>query len=187
MKLVFLGAPGVGKGTQAKLFATKAHLAHISTGEMLRDAAASGTELGRKAKSIMEQGQLVPDDVMVDVIRERISKPDCKDGYILDGFPRTVEQAVALDKMLRARGEKLSDVVLFEVSDGDLKQRLENRRGEEARADDSLTVQKKRIEVYLEKTKPLIEYYEPTSLLRHVDASGSIEEVAAKLERVLRR
>lgn len=180
-RLVLIGPPGAGKGTQAKILCEKLGIAHVSTGDMLRRAAEEGTELGLKAKGIMNAGQLIPDELMVSVIRERVGKPDCEKGYILDGFPRTVPQAEALKKMLAEEDAALSGVILFDVSDADIKARLSNRRSAESRADDSVEVQEKRLKVYREQTEPLIEYYRGLRLLSSVDGTGSIEEVSARL------
>ena len=177
-RLIFLGAPGAGKGTQAKLLSDDKSLAHISTGEMLRAAVAEGSELGQKVASIMESGQLVPDEMIVEIIGERIQKPDCQNGYVLDGFPRTVPQAEALAAML---GSAEAKVILFEVTMEDVEARLANRRSEENRADDSDDVQRERLRVYQEQTAPLISFYEERGDLIKVSGAGSIEEVYQRL------
>ncbi len=184
-KIVFLGPPGAGKGTQAKLLAAKQHLAHISTGDMLRSAVAEGTELGKEVKSILDSGQLVSDELIVQLIEERVKKPDCGQGYILDGFPRTVPQAEALQEMLAGSSSVLSAVVSFELSEQAVLDRLTHRAGVEARADDAAEVQRERLRVYNEQTAPLIEYYENLNLLRRIDASSSIEDVTKLVEKVL--
>ncbi len=181
MKVVFLGPPGAGKGTQAKLLAEKKQLAHISTGEMLRAAVQEGSPLGLQVKDIMEGGKLVPDELMVGVIEDRIKKPDCKNGYILDGFPRTIAQAKALEEMLGKSGAKLDAVVTFDLDEKVVIARLEHRRGAESRADDEAEVQLKRMREYREKTEPLLGHYANSGLMRRVDASGSVEQVNAKL------
>lgn len=181
-RLIFLGAPGAGKGTQAKLLCEELELAHISTGEMLRAAVAEGTELGKKVGSIMESGQLVPDDLIVELIAERIKKPDCEKGYILDGFPRTVPQAEALGAML---GSAEVTVVLFEVTMEDVEARLANRRSAENRADDSDDVQRERLRVYQKQTAPLISFYEERGLLTTISGAGSIEEVYGRLKQAV--
>ena len=185
MKLVFVGPPGAGKGTQAKQFAVLKNIPHISTGDMLRQAVSAGTALGKQVKEIMEQGKLVPDDLMVSVIAERIGAPDCLSGYILDGFPRTVHQAHALDEMLNARGDSLDGVVYFEISGEELLKRLEHRREAEGRADDSDETQKQRLKVYQEQTAPLISHYRGLGLLRQIDAQGTVEEIQARLSQLL--
>ena len=181
MRMVFLGAPGAGKGTQAQIFAADKGVAHISTGAMLRDAVSQGTELGKKVQPIIESGNLVPDDLMVALIAERIDQKDCVQGYILDGFPRTVVQAEALDKMLKTRGEALTDVVLFEVTEEAVLKRLEGRRSAEARADDNAAVQMERLRIYKQKTAPLIDYYQKSGQLITVNGDADIDEVQKRL------
>lgn len=181
MRMIFLGAPGAGKGTQAQIFAENNGVAHISTGAMLRDAVSRGTELGKKVRPIMEAGDLVPDDLMVALIAERIDQADCAQGYILDGFPRTVVQAETLDKMLMSRGEALTHVVLFDVTEEAVLKRLEGRRSIEARADDNAEVQMERLRVYKQKTAPLIDYYQKTGQLINVNGDADINEVQQRL------
>lgn len=174
---VFLGPPGAGKGTQAKLFCSALKLAHISTGEMLREAMKAGTELGEKVKNIVDSGMLVSDDIMLELIKDRIQDADCSEGFVLDGFPRTLNQAKSLDELFRDRGLTLNASILFEISADTLFSRLEERRTSEARADDTAETQLERLRVYEESTAPLIAYYESTSRLKRVDANRSIEEV----------
>ena len=181
MRMIFLGAPGAGKGTQAQIFAGSKGVAHISTGAMLRDAVAQQTQLGLKVKPIMESGDLVPDDLMVALIAERIDQADCGQGYILDGFPRTVVQAESLDKMLQARGEVLTHVVLFDVTEEAVLKRLEGRRSVEARVDDNAEVQMERLRIYKQKTAPLIDYYQKTGQLINVNGDAEIDEVQSRL------
>jgi adenylate kinase len=187
MRIVFLGPPGVGKGTQAKLISEKFGLAHISTGEMLRSAIAAGSEVGLKAKELMDRGRLVPDEVMLGIVRERVAAEDCRQGYILDGFPRTVAQGEALQKLLASQGSALTHVLVMEVTEDELRKRLEHRRGSEARADDSVEVQLERLRIYQEQTAPLIKFYEHTPLVRRVDACGKIEQVQQNIVRELER
>lgn len=184
-KIIFLGPPGAGKGTQAKLLAAKHQLAHISTGDMLRAAVAEGSELGKQVKGILDSGQLVSDALIVQLIEDRVKKSDCARGYILDGFPRTVPQAEALKAMLAAAGTSISAVVSFELSEESVLGRLTHRAGVEARADDSAEVQRERLRVYREQTSPLIQYYTNAKLLRSVDASGSVDDVQKLVEAAL--
>lgn len=184
-RYVFLGAPGVGKGTQAVRFSSYMSLAHISTGEMLRQSVNAGSELGEQVKGIIESGQLIPDSLMVKIIEERIEREDCRKGYVLDGFPRTVPQAEALEMMLGRLSTPLNAVVLFDADEGALIARLSHRREAEARQDDSAEVQQKRLVVYREQTAPLIDYYEKLGLLVRVDGSGSVEQVFGNLKSAL--
>jgi adenylate kinase len=186
MKLVFLGAPGAGKGTQAERLARVYDVAHISTGDMLRRAVAKGTGIGNEVKAIMDSGQLVPDKMIVQLIQERVKEEDCKNGYILDGFPRTEAQAATLDSMLKAEGTSLSAALLFEVDTEELKKRLASRRGSETRSDDTEAVQIERLKVYEKQTKPLIDFYERAGLLKRVNASGTIEEIGQRVAEVLK-
>jgi adenylate kinase len=174
-----MGPPGAGKGTQAIRLAQDRGYAHISTGEMLRQAVASGSELGKQVAPIIEAGEYVTDDLMGKLIQERIAQPDCASGFILDGFPRTVVQAELLSELFK--DTPLSGVVLFTVSSAAVRARLENRRGAEERADDSVEVQMRRLEVYQEKTAPLIDYYRRQGSIIEVDGDGSIDEVYERL------
>lgn len=185
MQLIFLGAPGAGKGTQAKIFLERTGLVQISTGEILRNAVAAGTELGKKAKEFMDKGELVPDAVVIGIIEQRIREPDCAKGFILDGFPRTIEQAQALDSILAKLGLELDHVVNFEVPEEELVRRLLGRAAEEGRSDDNPDSIRKRLEVFHEKTKPLIDYYEKKGKLRHVSGVGSTTEIAERVKAVV--
>jgi adenylate kinase len=193
MRLILLGPPGAGKGTQAQRLVEKYGIVQLSTGDMLRAAVKAGTPLGERVKSIMDDGKLVPDDVVVGIIADRIDQPDAKNGFILDGFPRTVLQAVALDRMLAERGLKLDAVIELKVDSRVLYQRIENRiaetraRGEALRSDDDPEVLKRRLEAYHELTAPLIDYYQLAGSLRSVDGMAQISEVAAEIDRVLAR
>src|SRR5262245_39492866 len=164
MRLILLGPPGAGKGTQAQRLVSKHGIVQLSTGDMLRAAVKAGTLVGLRAKDIMARGELVPDDVVVAIVDERIGQSDARKGFILDGFPRTVPQAVALDKMLAAKGLKLDGVVELKVDAGILQKRVENRireaatRGEPIRSDDDPDVLKRRLEAYKEQTAPLVDY-----------------------------
>lgn len=191
MRLILLGPPGAGKGTQAQRLVDKHGLVQLSTGDMLRAAVAAGTPVGLKARDIMARGELVPDDVVVAIVAERISQPDAKKGFILDGFPRTVPQAEALDKLLAKRGIKLTAVVELRVDEGILLKRIETRiaemkaRGQTIRADDNPDALKKRLDAYRAQTAPLVEYYERKGMLRTVDGMEPIPDVAKAIDKAL--
>ena len=185
LRLIFLGPPGAGKGTQAGRLAAAKGIAHISTGEMLRSAVAAGTPLGLQVKAIIDSGSLAPDSLMVELIKERTKAADCSAGYILDGFPRTVAQAEALKTMLAESGAKLSGVIFFDVSEDDVKRRLDGRRAVEGRADDDSAVQLERFRVYRQQTAPLIDYYTQSGELRRIDGAGSVEQVYDALEKLV--
>ena len=184
-RLVFLGPPGVGKGTQAKRLAELCGIAHISTGEMLRDAVSRGTDLGNKVAPLIASGEYVSDELMCEVVSERLKMEDCARGFILDGFPRTVNQAEMLRVVLNNDHVQLSAVVCFDLSRDDLQARLDARRNVESRADDSSEVQLHRLEVYNEKTAPLIAYYEKASEFIRVSGSGGVDDVFGKLRGAL--
>jgi adenylate kinase len=191
MRLILLGPPGAGKGTQAQRLVTKYGIVQLSTGDMLRAAVAAGTPVGLKAKAIMDRGDLVPDEVVVAIIADRIGQPDAKAGFVLDGFPRTVPQAEALDRLLAERGMKLDAVIELKVNEGILLKRIETRvaemtaRGEKVRADDNAEALKKRLDAYRVQTEPLSAYYAKTGQLRAVDGMAAIDEVTAQIDRIL--
>jgi adenylate kinase len=186
MRLIFLGAPGSGKGTQAKLLSQRLGIPQISTGEMLREAVRAGTPLGRQAKAIMEAGELVPDDVIVGLIRERLGAPDARRGFILDGFPRTPQQAVALDRLLdEGNLGALTTVVNFSVPEEVLVERLLGRAALENRADDRPETIRERLAVYGRKTEPLIGFYRERGLLADVDGLGEVERIAERIHQAL--
>jgi adenylate kinase len=191
MRLILLGPPGAGKGTQAQRLVMKYGIVQLSTGDMLRAAVAAGTPVGMRAKEIMARGDLVPDDVVVAIIADRIGLADAKHGFVLDGFPRTVPQAEALDRLLGERGMQLDAVVELKVNEGILLQRIETRvaemtaRGEKVRADDNPEALKKRLDAYRAQTEPLLVYYGKTGQLRTVDGMASRAEVAAQIDRIL--
>lgn len=178
---IFIGPPGAGKGTQAKSFSTDLGISHISTGDMLRASMQAGTELGNQVKAIVDSGSLVSDDLMIAMIRDRIAQADCVNGFVLDGFPRTVPQAEALEVLLAESGESIKAVVLFEIDQEELLSRLRSRRNAEARADDTEDTQKKRLEVYNKQTAPLIDFYAGKNALRKVDSNGTVEQVYSRL------
>jgi len=213
MRLVLLGPPGAGKGTQARLLTAKSDVAHVSAGDLLRQAVADGSELGQTAKSIMAQGALVPDAVVIGIIEERLRRPDCASGYILDGFPRTLRQAEALSEVLKLLQAPLDWVISVEVSEDDLVRRLAGRRICRAcgamfhvdtkpptqtgicdscgdtlfqRDDDKEDTIRHRLRVYREQTEPLIAYYNAMGLLRRINGQGTIEEIAQRIHQALR-
>lgn len=191
MRLILLGPPGAGKGTQAHLLVEKHGIVQLSTGEMLRAAVAAGTPVGLKAKDIMANGGLVPDDVVVGIISDRIEMPDARKGFILDGFPRTVPQARALDELLKKKHLKLDAVVELRVNESALLERVETRvaqmrsRGEEVRIDDTPEVLSKRLASYRAQTEPLVHYYSEKRKLITVDGMMTIGNVTAAINRVL--
>jgi adenylate kinase len=191
MRLILLGPPGAGKGTQAQRLVQKHGIVQLSTGDMLRAAVKAGTLVGLRAKAIMDRGELVPDDVVVTIVSDRIGEPDAKNGFILDGFPRTVPQAVALDKMLKEKRLKLDGVVELRVDGSILQSRIENRmreahaRGESLRSDDDPEVLKRRVDAYKEQTAPLVDYYRWQGTLKSVDGMRPIDEVEAAIHKAL--
>jgi adenylate kinase len=191
MRLILLGPPGSGKGTQAQRLVQKHGIVQLSTGEMLRAAVAAGTPVGLQAKEIMANGGLVPDEVVVDIISDRLDQPDAKKGFILDGFPRTVPQAAALDELLRKKHLKLEAVVELRVNESALLERVETRaaetraRGEEVRIDDTPEVLTKRLAQYRALTEPLIHYYSERRKLLTVDGMMTIEHVTREINRIL--
>jgi adenylate kinase len=186
-RLLLLGPPGAGKGTQAALLVERLGIPQISTGDMLRDAVAADTELGRQARSFMDRGALVPDELVIDVARERLARDDARRGFILDGFPRTAAQARALDEMLPELGVELERCVAIQVGEEALVQRLLKRAEIEGRSDDTADTIRKRMSVYREQTEPLIAYYRERGLLEEVDGSGDIETVAKRIQEALER
>ena len=214
MYIVLLGAPGAGKGTQAALISQKLKLAHIASGDLFRAALEKGTELGRQAKAYMEKGQLVPDEITIKMVLERIKAPDCQGGIILDGFPRNLEQAKALDNALKLQNRAIDRAVYIKVSEAELLKRLSGRwicrkcqtpyhevssppkvagicdkcGGElYQRADDNIDTIKKRLEVYFRETAPLIEYYEKAGKLLEIKGEGSMEEIGQRIIAALQR
>ena len=191
MRLILLGPPGAGKGTQAQHLVQRHGIVQLSTGDMLRAAVKAETPIGLKAKDIMANGGLVPDDVVVGIIADRIEEPDAANGFILDGFPRTVPQAEALDRLLKSKGLELDAVVELRVNEGALLRRVENRiaemksRGEAVRADDTPEVLSKRLESYRAQTEPLVDYYAEKRKLATIDGMKAIDEVQADIKRVL--
>lgn len=212
MKIIMLGAPGAGKGTQAKKIAEKYKIPHISTGDIFRANIKNGTELGNKAKTYMDQGLLVPDELVVDLVVDRVKQDDCKNGYVLDGFPRTIPQAEALDAALDAIGEKIDYAINVEVPDENIIRRMSGRRacvacgatyhlvhippktegicdtcGKELilRDDDKPETVEKRLNVYHDQTQPLIDYYTKKNVLVEVDGTVDMADVFAAIVKIL--
>jgi len=191
MRLILLGPPGAGKGTQAQRLVEKHGIVQLSTGDMLRAAVKAGTPIGLRAKDIMARGELVPDEVVVTIVSDRVDEADARNGFILDGFPRTVPQAVALDRMLKEKGLKLDGVIELKVDAGILQERIASRiadakaRGEQLRSDDDPEILKKRIEAYRAQTAPLVDYYQRLDTLKSVDGMAPIPEVASAIDRAL--
>ncbi|MCG8270296.1 adenylate kinase [Aquamicrobium sp. NLF2-7] len=191
MRLILLGPPGAGKGTQAQRLVSKYGIPQLSTGDMLRAAVAAQTPVGQKAKAVMDAGELVSDAIVNAIVAERIDQPDCARGFILDGYPRTLAQADAVEAMLKERGQKLDSVIELVVDDGALVGRIV-RRAEEAKAagqpvrkDDNPEVFEERLREYYKKTAPLIGYYHAKGMLRGVDGMASMDEVTAQIEALL--
>ncbi len=213
MNLILLGPPGAGKGTQARLLTERKGLVQLSTGDMLREAVKAGTEIGLRAKDIMERGELVPDEVVVGIISERLDQPDCANGFILDGFPRTLKQAAELDNLLSAKGKKLDCVVEMKVDDDQLVERIVGRFtcgscGEgyhdsfkrpkvdnvcdkcgandfKRRADDNEETLRSRLMAYYKETSPLIGYYTCQGNLASIDGMASLQAVSEQIDSVL--
>ena len=212
MKIIMLGAPGAGKGTQAKMIAEKYNIPHISTGDIFRANIKNGTELGMKAKSFMDKGELVPDELTVSMLLDRVGQPDCKDGYVLDGFPRTIPQAEELDRALSGRNEKIDFAIDVDVPDENIVKRMAGRRaclkcgatyhmehippkkegicdscGSELvlRDDDKAETVLKRLQVYHDQTQPLIDFYTRKGILKTVDGTQDMKDVFAAIVEIL--
>lgn len=191
MILMLLGPPGAGKGTQSQIISDKLGIPQLSTGDMLRAAVKAETPVGLKAKKIMAEGGLVHDEIVIGIISDRISEPDCSKGFILDGFPRTLPQADALDKLLKSKGRKIDGVIELKVDDTKLVDRIECRAretlaaGGTVRADDNAEALKTRLMAYYRETAPIIGYYFAHGLLRTIDGMAPIEDVNRKIEEIL--
>jgi adenylate kinase len=181
LRLVVLGPPGSGKGTQAVKLAERFSCADVATGDIFRENVASGTELGRAAQEFMDRGDLVPDDVVIAMVMERLAEDDCDGGFVLDGFPRTVNQAEALDRRLVDLGAPLHAVLCIEAGEEELLRRLAGRAAVQHRADDAEQTIRHRLEVFAIKTRPLIDYYRHRRLLTMVDGVGRVEDVTTRI------
>jgi len=185
LDLLLLGAPGAGKGTQAKRISQDCGIPQLSTGDMLREAITAGSELGRRVEPILAAGELVPDALIIDLMRERLSRADTASGFILDGFPRTLPQAEALDAMLPDIGRRLAVVLEFQLDEEEAVRRLLGRAELEGRSDDTPDTIRRRMAVYREQTEPLVVYYRAQGILVGIDAGRPVEEVFAQVEAVL--
>jgi adenylate kinase len=182
MRIVLLGPPGSGKGTQGSQLAKRLAVPTISTGEILREAVRNKTSLGQKAQAVMDKGELVSDELILAMIAERLAQADAREGFILDGFPRTLAQARAFETMLSGNGDALSAVLNFSVPETDLVERMLGRAKAEGRADDRPETIRERMRVYREKTEPLVGFYRDRDLLADIDGTGSVEQVAQRVD-----
>ncbi|WP_082285467.1 adenylate kinase [Leptospira noguchii] len=183
--IIFMGPPGAGKGTQAKILCERLSIPQISTGDILRDAVKNQTAMGMEAKRYMDAGDLVPDSVVIGIIKDRIREADCKNGFLLDGFPRTVEQAEALDILLKNEGKSIDKAINLQVPDTELLKRLLSRAEIEGRADDNEVTIKNRLDNYNKKTLPLLDFYAARKKLSQVNGVGSLEEVTSLIQKEL--
>jgi adenylate kinase len=185
MRIVLLGAPGSGKGTQAALLTRQLGFPHISTGELLRAAVSAGTELGKKAKAVMDRGDLVSDDIMLGLIEERLGQKDAQRGFVLDGYPRNIAQAEALDALLQRLGQPVDEALQIDVNEEQVIARISGRAAAEGRVDDNEAVVRNRMKVYAEQTAPVIAFYARQGILTRVLGEGAIEEVFQRIISVL--
>lgn len=185
-RIVLLGPPGAGKGTQASAIVASQGVPHVSTGDMLRAAVKAGTPIGLKAKAVMEAGELVSDEIVIGIAEERLSQPDAREGFLLDGFPRTLAQAEALEALLAKLGKPLDCCLALTVDNEAVVQRLLKRARIEGRADDNEATIRERMRVYDRQTAPLLSFYRSRSLLREVDGMGTVEEVGQRIREALK-
>jgi adenylate kinase len=185
MKIILFGPPGAGKGTQARKIETRYNIPQLSTGEMLRNAIKNRSPLGVEVKSILEEGRLVPDQTVVDLVAEAMEKPEYASGYILDGFPRTVPQAEAFDALLDAQGDSVDAFLMLKVPEAELVNRILNR--EEGRSDDTPDKVIIRLNVYKNETAPVLEYYENKGLVTYIDGLGTVDEIFGRIEKAIRK
>mgnify|MGYP001181714324 FL=1 len=186
MKILIMGPPGVGKGTQAKIIKDKLRIAHISTGELLRQEIAEKTEVGIVAKKYIDQGKLVPDNFLFTIVNERLGQPDCKDGYILDGFPRTLNQANGLEKIMGSFDHRLDRAISLYADEDALVDRLVKRGENSGRSDDTSNIIRNRQKIYWQQTAPLLDFYEERDLLDNVNGLGEIEEITERILTVMK-
>jgi adenylate kinase len=186
MNLILLGPPGSGKGTQGAILSRRRGLLRVATGDLLRDAVKRGSELGLKAKGFMDRGELVPDEIILELLEDVLSQPEARGGVLMDGFPRTVVQAEKVDRLLAARGERVDRVIFFDVPEEELLRRIMGRAKEEDRSDDTPEAFRRRVAVYREQTAPLVDYYRRRGILVEIDAVGTVEEIAGRIEEALR-
>jgi adenylate kinase len=185
MRIVLLGAPGSGKGTQATLLVEELNLPHISTGDLLRSAVKAGSELGLQAKVVMDRGELVPDEIMLGLIEERLAQPDVANGFILDGYPRNIGQAEALDGLLKRLEQPVDEALQIDIDVEMVVARIAKRAAEEDRSDDTEETVRKRMEIYAAQTAPVVDYYGQKGVLSRVLGEGSIEEVSQRIKGIL--
>lgn len=187
MFILILGAPGSGKGTQGQRLAERLGLPKITTGDILRRAVSAGTDLGREARKFMDAGKLVPDTLVLDLIKRELDQPEAAGGAILDGFPRTAPQAELVDKTLNARGHRLNHILLLDVTEEELVRRMQGRAGLEGRSDDTPQTIATRLQVYQRDTAPLVAHYAQRGIVHRVPGSGSVDEIAQEIKRIIGR
>jgi len=185
--ILLLGAPGSGKGTQGKILAERLGLPKITTGDILRAAVTAGTPLGREARKFMDDGKLVPDAVILSLIKEELAKPEAQRGAVLDGFPRTAAQAELVDRTLAERGQRLNSILLLDVPEEELVRRLLARAAQESRSDDTAEAVKTRLQVYQRDTAPLIAHFAQRGIVHRVLGTGAVNEIATEIQRIIGR